>query len=170
LEERKFSFGDNIERRRERSHLCSWFSFLLKEPVPNSIDRCVILYVEDDDATAYLFEIALREIGIAPQVFRVAEGDEALAFLNKQDVFADAPTPDLILLDLNLPIRSGFEVLSHIRECEAWRSIPVYVFSTSTYPADRAEAMSRGATGYLVKGDSFAAFLEVAKTVCSYLS
>jgi CheY-like chemotaxis protein len=137
--------------------------------MPRAIEECVILYVEDDDATAYLFHTAIREAGLHPQIFRVTDGDEAVAFVARTGAYASAPVPDLVLLDLNLPGRNGLEVLAHLRASSYLDDIPVYVFSTSANPADQAAALKSGAAGYLIKGDSFEAFVDAARKICSSL-
>ena len=137
--------------------------------MPKAIEDCVVLYVEDDDATAYLLQIAMREAQLQPQVFRVRRGDEALAFLRRAGAYGAAPEVDLVLLDLNLPGRSGFDVLAQIRSMVEFAGLPVHVFSTSDNPSDRKAAADAGATGYLVKGDTFENFIDVARAVCSSL-
>lgn len=137
--------------------------------MPKAIEDCVVLYVEDDDATAYLLQIAMREAQLQPQVFRVRRGDEALSFLRRTGTYNAAPDVDLVLLDLNLPGRSGFDVLTQIRSMPELAGLPVHVFSTSDNAGDRKAAADAGATGYLIKGDTFENFIEVAKAVCSYL-
>ena len=134
------------------------------------IEDCSILYVDDDDATVYLFRLALREAGTFPQIFRVGRGDEAMAFLSRTFPHQDAPVPDMVILDLNLPVRNGFKILQHMQADADLRRIPVYVFSTSYDPRDREMAFQYGARWYLTKGDSFDAFVDAAKTICSELT
>ena len=134
------------------------------------IEDCSILYVDDDDATVYLFRLALREAGISPQIFRVGRGDEAMAFLDRTYPHQDAPVPDMVILDLNLPVRNGFEILRHMQNDSDLRRIPVYVFTTSFDPRDREMALRYGARGYLIKGESFDAFVDAAKAICSELT
>jgi CheY-like chemotaxis protein len=98
------------------------------------------VYVEDDDATAYLFQIARGEANLWPRVFRVTDGEQALAFLSRTATYRRAPAPDLVLLHLNLPCKSGFEVLAGIRQNSALRELPVVVFRNSVRPEDRARA------------------------------
>jgi CheY-like chemotaxis protein len=126
--------------------------------------------VEDDDATAYLFQIALREAGVQPQIFRATDGEQALAFLSRAIPYDTAPVPDVVLLDLNLPKVTGLELLRRIRQRAELEGTRVYVFSSSEDPHDKAQAMAAGATGYLHKGMSLDAFVGVAKTVCSDLN
>src|SRR5688500_8546102 len=103
-----------------------------------ALRRCVLLYAEDDDATAYLFQLALEETGAKLNVIRVTNGDEVLSFLLRHGVYEDAPTPDLLLLDLNLPRKNGFEVLEELPALPAFcRDIDVVVFSSSDTAEDR---------------------------------
>jgi CheY-like chemotaxis protein len=71
----------------------------------------------------------------------VADGEEALLFLQKTRGYELAPRPDLILLNLNLPKRDGFEVLSDIRDTDALRSIPVIIFTSSSLTSERQKAL-----------------------------
>jgi chemotaxis family two-component system response regulator Rcp1 len=135
------------------------------------IQDCVILYVEDDDGTACLFKTALRrEAKILPQLFRVTDGDEAIAFLRHDRSYKKSPAPDLVMLDLNLPTTNGFDVLAQIRCDPCLGEIPVYVFTSSDNPKDRLEAVSAGATGYFMKGVTLDSFTDTAKKVCSLLN
>lgn len=101
----------------------------------------MLLHVEDEDGAAFLFRIAVREAGLAAIVFRVSNGEEALAFLRKTGPYSNAERPHLMVLDLNLPKIDGLSVLSRIRNDEALKSLPVVVISTSERPADVAKAM-----------------------------
>lgn len=132
--------------------------------------ECVVLYVEDDDATAYLFQMALRRSDLAPQLFRVTNGEDASAFLFKTGVYSNAPKPDLVLLDLNLPRKSGFDVLAQIKDHASLRNVTVVVFSSSSLPYDRERSMLLGADDYLQKGSDFDAFVAAAETVCRMLT
>ena len=134
------------------------------------ITDCVILYVEDNDATVYLFQMALRERGSMPQLFRVSSGDEAIAYLNNNSPYQDAPKPNLVVLDLNLPGQyKGMEVLAFIRADPRLCTIPAYVFTTSNDPKDRAAAIAAGAHDFLTKGNSLDEFVSAAETICSGL-
>jgi CheY-like chemotaxis protein len=134
------------------------------------MEDCVVLYVEDDDATAYLFQMAMRSSGATPQIFRVTDGDEACDFLTHVELYTEAPTPDMVVLDLNLPGRSGIDILRLIQSDSQLSRIPVYVFTTSSDAGDRALAVSLGARNYLTKGDSYDSFVDAASAVCSGLT
>lgn len=129
----------------------------------------VMLYVEDEDAAVFLLETALKEAKIEVELRRVANGEEALAFLNRTGAYHDAPRPDLILLDLNLPRKGGLEVLSEIQGTEALRNLSVVVFTSSSLANDRKRSLALGAQEYITKPSSFDGFLAAIKTVCTYL-
>jgi chemotaxis family two-component system response regulator Rcp1 len=132
-------------------------------PVP------MLLHVEDEDGAAFLFRSAVREAGLEAIVFRVSNGEEALAFLRKSGPYANAERPQLMVLDLNLPKIDGLSVLSRIRNDESLKTIPVVVISTSSRPADKEKAFSLGARHYIVKPDSFEKLTEQVKQACGDL-
>ncbi len=129
----------------------------------------VLLYVEDEDAAVFLLETAIREAELAVQLFRVSDGEQALAFLQRSGAYAKAPRPDLILLDLNLPRMNGLEVLSEMQSSGELRSIGVVVFTSSSLPADRRRSLSLGAKEYITKPSSFDGFVEAVRTACSQI-
>lgn len=130
---------------------------------------CVVLHVEDDDATAYLLQYALREENLFPQLFRVSDGAQALAFLGRQEVYCQAPRPELVLLDLNLPGIDGFTALQEIRSNPAWDDIVIFAFSSSNRPEDREQALRCGADDYLWKGSDLHTFSDAVRRICELL-
>ena len=133
------------------------------------IHECVLLHVEDDDGAAYLFQTALRQTDLR-QYSRVSNGEEAMAFLLQQGAYSFAPRPDLVLLDLDLPQKSGFDVLADMKSNPHLRDITVVVFSTSTFPYDREKSMELGADEYLTKDGEFESLVNVAKSVCQKIT
>lgn len=129
----------------------------------------VLLYVEDEDAAVFLLETALKEAGIDLVFHRVSNGEEALAFLHNSGAYEKAPRPDLILLDLNLPRKTGLEVLSEMQNDDKLRSVPVVVFTSSALAADKRKSLALGAQEYITKPSSFEGFVQTIKTVCSNL-
>ncbi len=127
----------------------------------------VILYVEDDDAAFSLAKIVLQDAEPEIEVRRALDGEQALAILQRLAPYQDAPRPDLILLDLNLPKKNGFEVLADVKRSEGLRSIPVVMFSTSVNRRDRSDSLALGAQDYVTKPSSFDSFVEAVKTACS---
>jgi DNA-binding response OmpR family regulator len=129
----------------------------------------VLLHVEDDDATSYLVGVALNEIGIVVQLHHVADGDSALRFLRHEAEFAGSPVPDLVILDINLPKRSGMDVLSEIHYSAALSHIPVVVFTSSSLVREKAQALSLGAQEFITKPANFDAFIGAVRSACSAL-
>ncbi len=100
---------------------------------------------------------AIAEVHIAAIAAYISvDGVEAMAFLRAQGKYSHAARPDIILLDLNLPYWSGFEVLEWIRQQPQLHRLPVIVFTSSSRPDDLARAYDAGANGYLVKPNSLA--------------
>ncbi len=133
----------------------------------SGMSRRIVLYVEDDDAAFSLARIVLEEEEPQIQLLRASNGEQALAFLRRSGSYQHAPRPDLILLDLNLPGKNGFEVLSDLKTSEPLRSIPVVMFSTSPSVTDRRDSLALGAENYVTKPSSFDAFVQAVKIACS---
>jgi DNA-binding response OmpR family regulator len=116
--------------------------------------RHSILLVEDDDNDVFFFQDALRraEIDIALDI--VNDGQEAIDFLTSTSARTSGPEdlrPGFVLLDLNLPRRTGFDVLTWIRQHTYWKTLIVVVLTSSTSEADMHQAYSLGANSYVVK-------------------
>jgi CheY-like chemotaxis protein len=113
-----------------------------------------ILLVEDDPNDVLLLERAFRRAGVAYPLSIVNDGDQALDFLLGSGKYQDRlkfPLPDLVLLDLKLPRRSGHEVLRWLRNQPGLRRLPVIVLTSSKESRDVSEAYDEGANSYLVK-------------------
>ena len=110
-----------------------------------------ILLVEDSPIDAMLTVEAFKNIGTNYNMHVVRDGEEAMAFLRHGNPHLQAPRPDLILLDLNLPKMGGLEVLSDIKSDPSFRQIPVVVLSTSESEQDIQRAYSGGANCYISK-------------------
>lgn len=131
------------------------------------MDERVLLYVEDEDAAVFLLETALKEVGIQLKLYRVSDGEQALAFLRGAGAYEKAPRPDLILLDLNLPRKNGLEVLSEMQNDSRLRDIVVIVFTSSALSSDRRKSLALGAREYITKPSSFDGFVQAVKNACS---
>ena len=129
----------------------------------------IVLYFEDDDPTAYLFRMALEDAGLRIRLFRVTNGQEGLAFLRRQGVYKNAPTPDLVILDLNLPKLSGFEVLASLHASAVVERTPVVILSSSNLSEDKERASSFGARAFFVKPNDWEGFRTSATTIASML-
>jgi CheY-like chemotaxis protein len=126
-----------------------------------------LLYVEDEEAAVFLFESTLKDLGTDIQFHRVADGEQALAFLRKDAPYTSAPTPDLVVLDLNLPKVSGLQVLAHIHNDALLGSIPVIIFTSSSLSADRRRSLALGAKEFIIKPASLDRFIQIVKDTCS---
>ncbi len=127
-----------------------------------------ILVVEDNPADLYLIRASLNLGEIPKQLSVVTDGEKALDFLSKTGQYQEAPTPDLILLDLNLPKMDGREVLEKIKADPQWRHIPVVVLSTSTAECDVEGAYDHHANCYLAKPHGVDEYLDVVNEIESY--
>lgn len=122
-----------------------------------------ILLVEDNPGDARLTFEALKDGLTVSTVHHVTDGEQAMLFLRKQGPFVDAPTPDIILLDLNLPRKNGREVLHDMKADEALRGIPVVALTTSSARDDVNACYALGANAYVVKPVEFDRFLDVVR-------
>ncbi len=127
----------------------------------------VLLSVEDSDAEYYIIKIAVQEVDFPVQLWRVADGEKALWFLQKTHGYEIAPRPDLILLNLNLPKKDGFEVLAEIRAVEPLRSIPVIIFTSSSLATERKRALALGAQDYISKPGTLDGLIDALRSVCN---
>jgi chemotaxis family two-component system response regulator Rcp1 len=124
-----------------------------------------ILLVEDSPTDALLAQEALRGTQIRNNVHLVENGEEALAFLRRTGPYAQAPRPDLILLDLNLPRKDGREVLAEIKADPDLRMIPVLVLTTSQDEADVLQAYGLHANCYITKPVDFQQFTDIVRAI-----
>lgn len=124
-----------------------------------------VLVVEDNTADLTLTTTALRDARMANNVHVVEDGEQALAFLHREGNYSSAPRPDLVLLDLNLPKKDGFQVLGEMKADAHLRDIPVVVVSGSDRESDIARAYQLHVAAYLIKplnvGDYFSAIRAV---------
>jgi CheY-like chemotaxis protein len=130
-----------------------------------------ILHVEDDVNDVILFRHACLKGGVTVDVQTVADGDEAVAYLEGANKFADRnqhPLPKLVLLDLKLPKLNGFDVLNWMRQKEAFRRLPVVVLTSSNHDADLRKAYDLGANSFLIKPVAFDGLMELAKAIEHY--
>jgi chemotaxis family two-component system response regulator Rcp1 len=124
-----------------------------------------ILLVEDNPGDVRLTLEAFKDAKVCNNLSVVQDGMEALAFLNREDEFAQAPRPDLILLDLNLPKKDGREVLLEIKADENLRRIPVVILTTSQAEEDIFRTYNLHANCYIAKPVDFDQFIKVIKSI-----
>ena len=124
-----------------------------------------ILLVEDNPGDARLTKEALREAKVRNTLNHVENGIEALAFLRQEGEYADAPRPDLVFLDLNLPRMDGREVLREIKNAPDLRRIPVVILTSSGAEQDILSTYELHANCYITKPVDMQGFLTVVKSV-----
>ncbi len=124
-----------------------------------------ILLVEDNPGDARLTKEALRDARVRNNLHVAPDGVEALAFLRREGKHAAVPTPDLILLDLNLPKKDGREVLEEIKHDDQLRHIPVVILTTSQAERDIADTYRLRANAYVTKPVDLEQFLKVVQSI-----
>ncbi len=127
-----------------------------------------ILLVEDNPDDVELTIAAMKEAKIKNVVFTVEDGVEALEFLHRQGEYENAPRPDLILLDLNLPRKNGRQVLAEIKTDESLRRIPVVVLTMSRDDKDILQAYDLHANCYITKPVDLDQFTTIVKSIDSF--
>ncbi len=124
-----------------------------------------VLLVEDNPGDAQLTRIALEDSKISVNLNVVEDGVEAMEFLRKQGNYANAPHPDIVLLDLNLPRKDGREVLAEIKADQNFRRIPVVVLTTSQSEEDILKAYNLSANCFITKPVDFDQFVKIVQSI-----
>ena len=124
-----------------------------------------ILLVEDDPGDVLMTQEAFIDYKISNRLTVVTNGEDAIAYLRKQGRFADVATPDLVLLDLNLPRRDGREVLLDIKADPHLRRIPVVILTTSEAEEDVIAAYDLHANAYVRKPVDFDQFVAAVRAI-----
>jgi len=124
-----------------------------------------VLLVEDDPGDVLMTREAFEEHKVGNRLSVVSDGVEALAYLRRQGPYADAPRPDLVLLDLNLPRRDGREVLAEIKNDPDLLDIPVVVLTTSQAEEDVLASYRLHANAYVAKPVDFERFIAVVRQI-----
>jgi CheY-like chemotaxis protein len=121
--------------------------------------------VEDDPGDVLMTQEAFKDYKIANRLSVVTNGEDAIAYLRKQGRYTDVPTPDLVLLDLNLPRRDGREVLRDVKSDAELRRIPVVVLTTSDAEEDVLASYDLHANAYVRKPVDFEQFVEAVRAI-----
>jgi CheY-like chemotaxis protein len=124
-----------------------------------------VLLVEDDPGDVLMTQEAFEEHKLRNRLTVVSDGVEALAYLRREGKYAEAVTPDLILLDLNLPRRDGRQVLAEIKDDEQLGKIPVVVLTTSQADEDILRSYQLHANAYVTKPVDFDRFIAVVRQI-----
>lgn len=129
------------------------------------MNKVQILLVEDSEDDILITRRALKKGKIKNDVHVVMDGEAAMDFLHKRDEFSNAVTPDLILLDLNLPKKNGKEVLAEVKTHPDLKHIPVVVLTTSTADKDIIESYNLYANCYVSKPLNFGKYVEIVSMI-----
>lgn len=135
---------------------------MLKNTVSSPIE---ILLVEDNPGDVRLTQEVLKEGKVHNKLSIVENGVQAISFLKKENEYKDSPTPDLILLDLNLPKKDGREVLLDIKKDPELKKIPVVVLTTSQAEEDILKVYDLNANCYVSKPVDLGQFIDVVKSI-----
>ena len=132
---------------------------------PENLEVIDVLLVEDDPGDVLLIREAFEDNKVHNRLHVVADGVDALAFLRREGEHADAPRPDLVLLDLNLPRKDGREVLAEVKGDDALQHIPVVVLTTSKAEEDVLRSYKLHANAYVTKPVDFDRFIDVVRQI-----
>ena len=124
-----------------------------------------ILLVEDNPGDARLTIEAFKEAKVANRLSHVLDGVEAIAFVRREGKYTEAPRPDLILLDLNLPRKDGREVLAELKSDDKYKRIPVVVLTTSQSEEDIYRVYHLHANCYVSKPVDLNQFMRVVRSI-----
>ncbi len=138
------------------------------ETIGTNATAIEVLLVEDSPGDVRLTREAFEDAKVHINLHVASDGAEAMAFLSRQGSYTNAPRPDLILLDLNLPKKDGREVLEEIKESVTLKSIPVVILTTSASEADILRSYRLHANCYITKPVNLDGFLEVVKSIDSF--
>ncbi|HEX8551277.1 MAG TPA: response regulator [Abditibacteriaceae bacterium] len=134
-------------------------------PTGSTVRPIEILLVEDSPTDVLLAQEALEHAKMLNNLHVASDGIEAMEFLRREGSFADAPRPDLVLLDLNLPRKDGRQVLAEIKADENLKRLPVVILTTSKAEEDVHRAYGLHANCYICKPIDFDRFTEVVKSI-----
>jgi CheY-like chemotaxis protein len=129
-----------------------------------------ILVIEDNASDVFLLDRALKKQALPCELLHLPNGGEALAFIHRQGIHRDAPTPDLILVDLNLSKYTGEDMLREIRAARHLAGIPICVWSSSRSGRDEALLKSLGVSQFITKPAGLDQFMEIGKTLKDLLN
>ena len=140
------------------------------DPVMIDSPKPVVLAADDDENAHLLLARAFVKAEVNASLITVNDGEEAIEYLHGRGAFSDRsryPFPNLLLLDLKMPRRSGFDVLKYLGENPRFQGLPVIVFSASSNEVDMRRARALGCRSYQVKPTEFDRLVEVVRRICS---
>jgi len=134
----------------------------------SQIKKNIILIVDDDDDDVFSIQDALSKInGI--EIRNVDDGEKFLRYLKREEEFEeDSPTPSLVLLDINMPKKNGFEVLEEIKQNHDFKTIPIILFTSSNNEDDIERGYKLGVNSYIAKPTHLTDFEDLLENVTKY--
>ena len=130
-----------------------------------NVETIDILLVEDNPGDIRLTKEALKDAKVLNEIYVAQDGVEAMEFLHRKGKFSNMPTPDMILLDLNLPRKDGREVLAEIKQDPKLKHIPVVILTTSKAEEDIIKTYNLHANAYITKPVDLNRFIEIIHTL-----
>jgi len=127
-----------------------------------------ILLIEDNPGDVRLTTEALKDSKVHNTLHVAIDGVEALAYLRREGKYSEMPRPDVILLDLNLPRKTGIEVLAEIKDDESLRVIPVVILTTSSAEEDIVKSYNLHANCYITKPVELAQFIKIVQSIDNF--
>ncbi|HZV33045.1 MAG TPA: response regulator [Verrucomicrobiae bacterium] len=131
----------------------------------------LVLVAEDDENDVFFLERAFRQAQVINPIFRVRDGEDAISYLRGEECYCDRekhPLPQLLLLDLKMPRKNGFEVISWVREQPGLKRLPIVVLTSSKEDPDINRAYELGANTYLVKPVKFEGLVDMMRALNLY--
>jgi CheY-like chemotaxis protein len=122
-----------------------------------------ILIAEDNEDDVLLIREAFEEVNMVNRIAVVRDGEEALAYLRGEGPFRDSPLPGMVLLDINMPKKTGLEVLTDIKAEPRFRALPIVMLTVSEREEDIIRSFEQGACSYIRKPVTFTRFITVVK-------
>lgn len=132
------------------------------------MDKLIILLVEDNEQDAYLVKEALKEQGFVNKIYHVENGAKAISFLNKEAPYQETEEPNLILMDINMPVMDGHEALKKIKSVDKFKHIPIIMLTTSSRKEDILKAYKGQSNSYIVKPDDIYELDAIAEALKNY--
>lgn len=128
-----------------------------------------ILVAEDNEEDVFVIREAFQDAHVVCHLDVVRDGAQAVEFLSPSGITPTAAQrPDIVLMDINMPVKNGLEALQEIRALRSTASIPVIIFTTSRSPDDIDLAYRLGASSYIVKPSGFESLQAIARSICEY--
>ncbi len=142
----------------------------MEQLIAQKVQPVEILLVEDNDDDVILLRESMKDEGLLNVLHVVRDGEEALAYLRREGPYADARRPGLVLLDINMPRKNGFEVLRELKDEPELRSIPIVMLTTSSRDEDIVRSYSDGACSFITKPVLFEDLRRVVRQFSLYWS